>query len=143
MSQVSSLRSQKLSKNLKTFQKSENFSKIWKLLRNLKIVWKSNFFLKIWQFSKNLKCFPEICKNCQKSVKIVKNCKNCKKLSKIVKNSWKLSKLSKIIKKMSKPLKTKKTLWKKKNVNPGGHRSHSQHTTYKHVCACERGCLCA
>ena len=43
MSQVSSLRSQKLSKNLKTFKKSENFQKIkkfpkiWKLFRNLKI----------------------------------------------------------------------------------------------------------
>ena len=36
MSQVSSLRSQKLSKNLKTFKKSKNFPKIWKFFKNLK-----------------------------------------------------------------------------------------------------------
>ena len=50
MSQKSSLRSQKLSKNLKTFQKSENFKEIWnflkikKITKNLKLFRKSDFF---------------------------------------------------------------------------------------------------
>ena len=62
MSQVSCLRSQNLSKNLKTFKKSENFLKIEKKIQKTEIFWKSDNFLQI------LNVF-------QKSVKIIKNCR--------------------------------------------------------------------
>ena len=105
MSKKSSLRSQKLSENLITFQKSKTFSKIWKLLRNLKNFWKFKnlpknlkFFQKIWnvskiwKFSENLTIF---CKSCMfsKNLSIVKKFQNFQKMStfskivKIVKES--------------------------------------------------------
>ena len=85
----------KVSQNLKFFQKSENFPKIWKFSENLKIFQKSENLPKIWQFPKNLKIwiFKEILnlsenlKNFQKSEKFQKkNCQNLSKLSENVSN---------------------------------------------------------
>ena len=47
------------SKNLKNFQKSQNFPKISKFYKNLKNLQKSQFLKKILKFSENLKIFQK------------------------------------------------------------------------------------
>ena len=125
VSQVSCLRSQKLSKtpqnssklpkNLKTFCKSENIQKLSKkncqkkLLKKIVKIVKN---VKIVKIVKIVKKKVKNCQSCQKLSKIVNIVKNCQKLSKIVKNCQKLSKNCQKCQKVSKIVKNYQKLSK-------------------------------
>ena len=57
--------------NLKQFQNSENFPKIWKFSENMKIFRKSKFFSKIWKFSKNVWLLLVTCVKGHKSLRVL------------------------------------------------------------------------